>query len=116
MLKANLLKGVKVGRNEVEAYVLQFVDDTLFFCEDSYNNVFTIKAILRCYETASGMKINFHKSKLVSINVERNSLDFYAKSLHCTLMRVTFKYLGVEVGGNPRKKQFLGASSKQVTQ
>ena len=29
-LKANLLKGVKVGRNEVEACVLQFVDDTLF--------------------------------------------------------------------------------------
>jgi len=32
--------------------MLQFVDDTMFMCEDSYNNVFTIKAILRCYEIA----------------------------------------------------------------
>jgi len=54
-------------------------------CEDSYINVFAIKVILRCYELASGLKINFHKSKLVGINVERNSLDFYAKSINCTL-------------------------------
>jgi len=53
-IKANLLVGIKVGRKEVEASVLQFANDTLFLCEDSYYNVFTIKAILRCYELASG--------------------------------------------------------------
>ena len=97
---------MKVGRDEVEACVLQFADDTLFMCEDSYNSVFAIKAILRCYEIASRLKINFHKSKLVGINVESSSIEVYAKTLNCTLMRVPFKYLGIEVGGNPRKKQF----------
>jgi len=71
-IKVNLLKGVKVGRNEVESCVLHFVDDTLVMCEDSFTNVFTVKVILRSYELASGLKINFHKSKLVGINVERN--------------------------------------------
>jgi len=103
-LKENLLKGVKVGRNDIKSCMLQFVDDTYFMCEGSYTNVITIKVILWCYEFASGLKINFHKLKLAGINVERNSFEFYAKSLNCTLIRIPFKYLGLEVGGNPRKK------------
>jgi len=105
-LEENLLKGVKVGRNELECCMLQFIDDTLFMCKDSYNNVITIKVILRCYELASGMKINFHKSKLAGINVERNSLECYVKSLNCTLTRLPFKYLRLVVGGSERKKLF----------
>jgi len=104
-LKANMLVGIKVGRKEVEANVLQFANDTLFLCEDSYSNVFTKKGILRCYELASGLKINYHKSKLPRINVGIQTLEVYAKSLHCSLMRVPFKYLGLEIGGNPRKKK-----------
>jgi len=102
----NLLKGVKVGREEVEACVLQFVDDTFLLCEDSYSNAFSIKAFFRCYEIASGLKVNFHKSKLAGINVEKSVIDLYAKSLNCNLIRLPFKYLWVEIGGNPRKKQF----------
>jgi len=98
-LRANMLVGIKVGRKEVEANVLQFADDMIFLCEDSYSNVFTIKAILRYYELASGLKISFHKSKFAGINVGIQTLKVYAKSLHCTLTRVPFKYLGLEVGG-----------------
>jgi len=101
-----MLKGVKVGRTETECCMLQFADDTLFLCEDSYSNIFTIKVILRCYELASGLKINFHKLKLAGIRVERNSLETYAKSLNCNVMQIPFKYLGLELGGNPRRKQF----------
>jgi len=100
--KVNLLQGVKVGRHEVDVCMLQFADDTLFLCETAYDNVVAIKAIMRCYELASGFKINFSKSKMADINVERNSLVCFAKSLNCTQMMVPFMYLG----GNPRKKQF----------
>jgi len=62
--KENLLRVVRVGRNELECCMLQFADDTLFMCEDSFSNIFTIKAILRMFEMASGLKVNFHKSKL----------------------------------------------------
>jgi len=99
-------------------------------CEESYVNVFTMKVILKCYELASGLKINFHKSMLASINVDKaslyvyaknlhciimrvpfkylgleDSLYIYAKTLHCIIMRVPFKYLGLEASGNPRKKR-----------
>ena len=87
-LKANLLSGVKIGRKKVEVCMLQFADDTLIMCEDSFHNVVTIKAIVRGFELASGLKINFHKSNLADINVESSALTCYAKTLNCNLMRV----------------------------
>jgi len=103
MIKFNKLAGIKVGRNKVEICTLQFADDTLFLCEDSFSNIFNIKAILRCYELASGLKINFHKSKLVGVNVERKSLGWFAKLLNYVVTKVPFIYFGLEVGENPRK-------------
>jgi len=105
-VKANLLSGLMIGRKDFELCILQFANDTLFLCEDSFSNVTTLKAILRGFELASGLKINFHKSKLAGINVHRNSLICYTKTLNCAQMEVPFKYLGLEVGGNPRKKKF----------
>jgi len=43
---------------------LQCADDTLFFYEESWSNVIIMKAILRGFEIASSLEINFHKSKL----------------------------------------------------
>ena len=104
--KVNLLSGLRIGRNEVELGVLQFADDTLFLCQDRFSNVVTLKAILRGFELASGLKINFHKSKLAGINVQRGNMVCYMKTLNCDQMGVPFSYLGLEVGGNPRKKKF----------
>jgi len=53
-VKANLLSGIKVGRKEVEIIILQYADDTLFLCQDSFSNVITLKSILRGIERASG--------------------------------------------------------------
>ena len=105
-VKENLLSGIKVGRKEVEITILQYADDTLFLCQDSFSNVITLKSILRGFELASGLKVNFHKSKLAGINVLESKLDCYAKNLNCGQMVVPFIYLGLEVGGNPRKKKF----------
>jgi len=44
-LKANLLTNLKIGCNEIKMCILQFADDTLFLCEDTLNNVLTLKAI-----------------------------------------------------------------------
>jgi len=104
-VKANLLSGLRIGRKEVELSILQFADDTLFFCKDSFSNVVTLKAILRGFELASGLKINFHKSKIADINVHRNNILCYMKTLNCAEMTVPFKYLGLEVGGNSRRKK-----------
>ena len=41
---------------------------------------------VRYYEPASGIKINFHKSMLLDLNVDRNTCDCYAKTLYCAQM------------------------------
>jgi len=89
-LRKEVLRGVKVGRNEIECCLLQFADDTLFLCEDSFSNIFAIKAILRCYEIVSGLKVNFHKSKVAGVNIDEYSLTTYAKTLNCNSMRLPF--------------------------
>jgi len=105
-LKVKLLTGLKIGCKEIEICILEFADDTLFLCEDTLNDVLTLKVILRGFELASGLKINFHKSKLAGINVQSNTVECFTKTLNCSQMGIPFKYLGIEVGGNPRKKQF----------
>jgi len=105
-VKTNLLSSLKFGRNEVELCILQFANDILFLCEDAFTNVMTLKAILKGFELSSGLKINFHKSKLAGINVLRSNIGCYTKTLNCAQMGILFTYLGLEVEGNPRKKNF----------
>lgn len=105
-IKSNMLTGVKVRGDEVDYCLLRFANDTVFKCEDSFSNVFTLKAILRCFELPSRLKINFHKSMLAGVNVVRNNLECYSKCLNCNLMMIPFKYMGIEVGSNLRKKEF----------
>ena len=57
-----LFSGFLVGKNNVEVSILQYVDDTIFFGEATIQNVTAIKTIMRSFELASGLKINFAKS------------------------------------------------------
>src|ERR1044072_564640 len=89
------------GDTDLEVPILQFADDTLFFCEATMQNVVVIKSILRCFELASGLKVNFHKSSLGGIAVDNTSFDQFLAFLNCKSMRFPFTYLGIPIGGNP---------------
>jgi hypothetical protein len=49
---------------------LQYADDTLLFLDNDEGHARNLKCILTCFELLSGMRVNFHKSELVSINIE----------------------------------------------
>jgi len=74
-------------------------------CEANHQNVFIVKTILRCFELASGLRVNFHKSIIGTIGVERRMMDSFAKTLNCSQMVIPFKYLRLPIGENPRKRQ-----------
>lgn len=103
-LLKGLYKGYKVGKQNAELSLLQFADDTLFFVEDSLQNVLCIKSILRSFKMVSGLKINFHKSSIGGIGVVDTLLHRYALFLNCSYMDFPFVYLGVPIGANPRRK------------
>jgi hypothetical protein len=54
-----MFTGFKVGNTGLSVYHLQYADDTLFIGEASMENLWSLKAILRSFELASGLKVNF---------------------------------------------------------
>ena len=70
-------------------------------------NITTIKCTLRCFELVSGLKVNFRKSKIAGIGAQHTEILRYSAILNCNQMEVSFKYLGVPVGDNHRKKSVL---------
>lgn len=51
-----LFKGFVFGEDNVVISHLQYADDSLLVGEASMQNVWVLKAILRCFELASGLK------------------------------------------------------------
>ncbi|GLU18032.1 hypothetical protein SLE2022_343540 [Rubroshorea leprosula] len=107
-------KGVRVGNEGVMVSHLQFADDTVFFGEASEDNISVVKAIMRTFELASGLKINLGKSHLMGVGVEERWLTEMAYRLHCKEGELPFKYLGIPVGGNNRRKSMWQSMVQSV--
>jgi hypothetical protein len=99
----NLFKGFLVGSEGLEVSHLQYADDTLCIGEASMENLWTLKAILRGFELASGLKVNFWKSCLIGVNVQNAFMENACDFLNCKRGSVPFSYLGLPVGANPRR-------------
>jgi hypothetical protein len=104
-------KAVEIGRfhgytvnNNISFHTLQFADDTIIVGEGTWDNLWTIKTVLRSFELVSGLKVNFFKSKLYGVNLEDNFLQASSAFLHCGVESIPFKFLGIPVGANPRRK------------
>jgi hypothetical protein len=95
-------KPFAVGRERMPVSMLQYADDTLCIGEASVDNLWTLKAVLRGFEMASGLKVNFWKSCIMGINVTNDFLELASGFLNCRIGNIPFKYLGLPVGANPR--------------
>jgi len=97
---------VEVGSGRAKVDLLQFADDTLFFFKPAYHNILAVKAILRCFEVVSRLRVNFHKSEVGFVGLPQLDKIMYSKCLNCRQMEIPFKYLGMMIGGNPRRIVF----------
>jgi len=75
--------------------LLRFVDDTLVVCQEKHQDIITIKTILRYFEPAYGLEVNFPKTRLRAMEIESQQLLVFANMLNCAHMNIPFKYLGV---------------------
>jgi len=85
---------------------LQFADDTLMVGIKSWSNVRALKAVLILFESISGLKVNFNKSMLFGVNVNDSWFHAATSVMRCKHGRLPFIYLGLPIGGDPRKLQF----------
>jgi hypothetical protein len=74
---------------------LQYTDDTLLFLEHDYMLACHLKWLMACFEKLCGMKINYSKSDMTTINLDEDESANYAKIFYCKLGNFPFKYLGV---------------------
>ncbi|MCI16022.1 LINE-1 reverse transcriptase like, partial [Trifolium medium] len=79
----HLFHGFKICRGGPTISHLQYADDTLCIGEASVENLWTLKAVLRGFELASGLRVNFWKSCLIGINVSDNFMDLACTFLNC---------------------------------
>jgi hypothetical protein len=101
-VEVGVFKGFRVGNDPVVISHLQYADDTLCIGEASVENLWAIKAILRGFEMASGLKVNYWKSGLYGVNVHPLLLERASNFLNCRRGLLPFKYLGLPIGANPK--------------
>jgi hypothetical protein len=107
LVETESFTGYRVGgANSVVLSHLQFADDTLLIGEKSWANVRAIRAGLLLFEAMSGLKVNFHKSSLVGVNISDSWLSEAASVLGCKVGKIPFLYLGLSIGGDPRRLLF----------
>jgi hypothetical protein len=58
------------------------------------------------FELMSGLKVNFYKSMLVGVNISDSWLNEVASALRCNVGKVHFLYMGLLIGGDPRRLGF----------
>ncbi|GJW06418.1 putative RNA-directed DNA polymerase, eukaryota, reverse transcriptase zinc-binding domain protein, partial [Tanacetum coccineum] len=84
LLKAtnnNIFHGIKVGKDKIHFSRLQFADDALIMGEWSRSNAKNLSRILTCFHLASGLNVNFNKSKLYGIGTSNVDLCFFASTI-----------------------------------
>jgi len=103
VVNRNLFQGFEIKRGGTIISHLQYADDTLCIGLLTVDNLWTLKAVLRGFEMASGLKVNFYKSSLIGVNVPRDFMEAACRFLHCREGCVPFNYLGLPVGANSKK-------------
>jgi len=49
---------------------------------------------MKCFELASGLKVNYSKSKVGGVGVNINQTKVFASILNCDIIKTPFSYLG----------------------
>jgi mannosylglycoprotein endo-beta-mannosidase len=115
VVHSNLFTGYTVGlRTPSVVSHFQFADYTLLMGVKSWANIRPLRAVLALFAAVSDLKMNFHKSMLVRVNVPETWLTEAASVLGCSVGRILFLYLGLPIGGDPRHLSFWDPVVKKI--
>ncbi|KAK1439737.1 hypothetical protein QVD17_05557 [Tagetes erecta] len=92
--------GITLPQNGPILSHLFFADDAIFMGKWSVRNVQNLSRILRCFYLASGLKVNYKKSRIFGLGVNDNETNVMAGLLKCQVGNFPFKYLGIPMGAN----------------
>jgi len=107
MVNNGIFARYKVG-NDVTMSIshLQFVDDTIIMGTKCWANIRVMCVVLRLFAAMSGLKVNFHKSMLVGVNVSSSWLNEAAVILNCRVDCMPYMYLGLPIEVDAHRLKF----------
>ncbi|XP_071695218.1 uncharacterized protein [Rutidosis leptorrhynchoides] len=65
--------------------------------------MYSLHNLLKCFELASGLKVNFQKSFIYGIGVKDEELGSIANNFGCKIGKFPFTYLGIPIGSKMKK-------------
>jgi hypothetical protein len=111
---SNLIQGLLPQVVHGGIVSLQYAYDTIIFLEPDIHMARVLKWILTCFENVSGMRINYHKSDLMTINLPDSIAREFAQVFCCNLGSFPFKYLGVPLHFGKLRKEDLQPVIDQI--
>ncbi|KAK2640108.1 hypothetical protein Ddye_027903 [Dipteronia dyeriana] len=78
----------------------------MLFLEPNLEFLLNAKRILRCFELASGLRINFHKLCRVRIGKRMGGIEEWSRRILCKNALLPINYLGLPLGGRPSALAF----------
>ncbi|KAK2655742.1 hypothetical protein Ddye_008794 [Dipteronia dyeriana] len=99
-----LVRGATFGDDIVHRTQLQFTDDIIMFLKPMMEYLYNSRRLLRCFELAASMRINFHKPCLVNIVYGRASNVDWANIFHCRQAALPITFLGLSLGARSSLK------------
>jgi hypothetical protein len=93
------LLGLPLPNRDVNHFpIVQYADDTLLFMQADARQLLCLKALLQSFADSTGLKVNYHKSCLVPINVAESKIPHLIGVFGCSLGAMPFTYLGLPLG------------------
>jgi hypothetical protein len=78
--------------------IIQYADDTLLILPAQLDEIEVVKDTLIKFSKSIGLKINFNKSQMLSINVDEEVLNQLAEEFGCQVGAMPFTYPGLPLG------------------
>ncbi|KAK2654816.1 hypothetical protein Ddye_014672 [Dipteronia dyeriana] len=100
----DLIKGISFGGNVIQVTHLQFTDNTILFLQPIVDYLRNVRKILRCFEVASGLRINFQKSCVVKIGKRNEGEVNWTAIFKSSKASLLISYLGFPLGAQKLEK------------
>lgn len=79
------IAGVLQNLREGGIMSLQYADDTVLFSSANLDHLMNLKHVIMWFEQISGMRVNFHKSELITLNVSEEEIQIAASIFNCPI-------------------------------
>jgi hypothetical protein len=78
--------------------IVQYADDMLLILQACPIQLASLKKLIETFAQATGLRVNYAKSSLISVNISEENLNLLAATFGCSVGRLPFTYLGLPLG------------------